>query len=308
MTLRIAYLCLESVFSVRPLEALLAAGHDVRFLLRPLGPLSTRADPTLKRHRGFDIAMRRLLGLNLDEDRTNPFAIAADRDIPAWLCGSANTAMVRQLLVREKVDLIVVAFFNQLLTPMIIDAVPLGAINMHPSVLPHHRGPAPLFWTFKNGDEHSGLTIHRIAPGEDDGAVIAAETIPLTFGTSGEDLVDQLADVAAAGVCDAVKRVAAGDRGTPQEHRLATRAPRPGNLDVVIDASLPAKRIFSFARGVGRWNNLVVNVGGDVLRVLDAIDIDADRHLPGELVQIGDDLLLGAADGVVRLRTRRLTS
>jgi len=299
---------MESVFSVRPLEALLAAGHDVRFVLRPLGPLSTRNDSVLKRHRGFDIAMRRLLGLNVDEHRTNPLAVAADRDIPAWLCGSANTPMVRQLITRERVDVIVVAFFNQLLSPGTISAAPLGAINMHPSLLPHHRGPAPLFWTFKDGDDTGGLTLHRIAPGEDDGAIIAARALPLTFGISGEDLVDQLAELAGAEVCDAVSRLAAGEHGTPQDHSLATRAPRPGASDVIIDASQSARRIFTFARGVGRWNNLVVHAGSDVLRVLDAVEIDDSRHLPGELVQIGDDLLLGAADGVVRLKTRRLSS
>ncbi len=42
--LRIGYLCMESVFSVRPLEALTAAGHDVRFVLRPIGPLSSRTE------------------------------------------------------------------------------------------------------------------------------------------------------------------------------------------------------------------------------------------------------------------------
>jgi methionyl-tRNA formyltransferase len=308
MGLRIAYLCMESVFSVRPLEALLAAGHDVRFVLRPLGPLSTRNDPVLKRHRGFDIAMRRLLGLNVEEHRTNPLAVAADRDIPAWLCGSANTPMVRQLLTKERIDLIVVAFFNQLLSANTIAAAPLGAVNMHPSLLPHHRGPAPLFWTFKDGDDVGGLTLHRIAPGEDDGSIVSATPLPLPFGLSGEDLVDQLAELAGAEVCNAVARLAAGEQGTAQDHDLATRAPRPGPADVVIDGSQSAKRIFTFARGVGRWNNLVVHAGGDVLRVLDAVEVDDSRQLPGELVLIGDDLLLGTTDGVVRLKIRRLTS
>lgn len=305
MGLRLAYLCMESVFSVQPLEALLAAGHDVRFVLRPLGPLSTRHDPILRRHRGFDVAMRRLLGVRPDEQRTNPFAVAADRDIPAWLCGSVNTPMVRELIARERVDLIVIAFFNQLLSATTLQAAPLGAINLHPSLLPHLRGPAPLFWTFHAAEPQTGLTIHRVSPGEDDGDIVTALPVPLAPGTAGEDLVDELAALAAVHVDGAVARVAAGERGTPQDERLATRAPRPGPADVVIDPTWPAQRIFSFARGVGRWNNLVVHAAGEVHRVLDAIDVEGDRRLPGEQVLLGDELLLGTSDGVVRLQVRR---
>lgn len=305
MGLRIAYLCMESVFSVRPLEALLAAGHDVRFVLRPLGPLSTRQDPVLRRHRGFDVAMRRLLGVRADEHRTNPLAVAADRDIPAWLCGSANTPQVRDLITKERVDLIVISFFNQLLKPATLQAAPLGAINLHPSLLPRLRGPAPLFWTFRDGHVETGLTIHRVAPGEDNGDVVMALPMPLPPGTMGEDLVDDLAELAATHITTAVDRVGAGDKGAPQDESQATRAPRPTDADVVIDGTMPAQRIFNFARGVGRWNNLVVHAAGETHRVLDAIDVDESRRLPGDQVLLGDELLLGTCEGVVRLLVRR---
>jgi methionyl-tRNA formyltransferase len=306
MSLRIAYLCMESVFSVRPLEALLQAGHDVRCVLRPIGPLSSRNDPVLKRHRGFDLAMRKLLGMSEHEPRTNPLALAADRDIPAWLCGDVNTPAVQKVLARERVDLIVIAFFNQLLKRPTWEVAPLGAINLHPSLLPRHRGPAPLFWTFKDGDDETGLSFHRIAAGEDNGALLKSVRVPLELETGGEDLVDDLAAIAATHIGDVVNAVAAGATGSMQEEHAATRAPRPTPADVVIDASLPAERIFRFARGVGRWNTLVTHAFGQELRILDALDVDAHRIMPGQHVLIGDDLLLAVADGVVRLRVRRL--
>ena len=304
MTLRIGYLCMESVFSVRPLEALIAAGHDVRFVLRPIGPLSSRSEPVLKRHRGFDLAMRRMLGLNDDAIRTNPLAVAADRDIPAWLCGNASTPQVQQLIRREKVDLLVVAFFNQLLKPAVLSIPRLGAINFHPSLLPAYRGPAPLFWTYKDGRDETGLTIHQIAPGEDDGAVLARLPLPLPLGMPGEELVDELAELAAHNVVDAVEAVARGAAGVPQDPAAATRAPRPLEHDLVIDAALPARRIFHFARGVGRWNPLWCHAVGDRLRVLDADSFDDSVALPGEHALVGDLLHLGTVDGVVRLKVR----
>jgi methionyl-tRNA formyltransferase len=304
--LRIAYFCMESVFSVRPLEALLGAGHDVRFVLRPIGPLSSRRDPVLRRHRGFDLTMRRLLGLAHDAASTNPLALAADRDIPAWLCGNASTPQVEALLRKERIDVIVVAFFNQLLKPSILGCVPLGAVNLHPSPLPAYRGPAPLFWMFKDGVEHGALTFHRIAPGEDDGAVLRRVDVPMPCGTAGEDLVDDLANVAADHVADVVADVARGIAGAPQDAAAATRAPRPGPDDLLVDGSQAARRVFHFARGVGRWNTLVTTGAGERLRVIDAVDVDPSRTLPGENALVGDELHLGCADGVVRLKVRPL--
>jgi methionyl-tRNA formyltransferase len=306
MSLRIAYFCMESVFSVRPLEALLQAGHDVRCVLRPIGPLSSRNDAVLKRHRGFDLAMRKLLGMSEHEPRTNPLALAADKDIPAWLCGDVNTPAVHKLLVRERIDLIVIAFFNQLLKRPTWETAPLGAVNLHPSLLPRHRGPAPLFWTFKDGDDETGLSFHRIAAGEDNGALLKSVRVPLDLDTAGEDLVDDLAAIAAANISSVVNDVAAGVPGLVQDEAAATRAPRPTPADVVIDASLPAERIYRFARGVGRWNTLTTHAFGQELRILDALDLDNRRIMPGQHVLIGDDLLLAVDDGVVCLRVRRL--
>lgn len=306
MGLRVAYFCMESVFSVRPLEALLAAGHDVRFVLRPIGPLSSRSDPVLRRHRGFDLTMRRLLGIADEARLTNPLALAADRDIPAWLCGNASTPRVEALLRKERVDVIVVAFFNQLLKPSLLQAVPLGAVNLHPSPLPAYRGPAPLFWMFKDGVEHGALTFHRVSPGEDDGAVLKRIDVAMPCGVAGEDLVDALAEIAAAHVVDAVDLVARGVVGDAQDEASATRAPRPIASDLVVDGALPARRVFHFVRGVGRWNTLVVHGSGDRLRALDAVDYDTSAALPGEHLLVGDVLHLGCVDGVVRLNVRPL--
>lgn len=304
MALRLGYLCMESVFSVRPLEALLAAGHDVRFVLRPIGPLSSRTEPIFKRHRGFDLAMRKLLGLADDNHRTNPLAVAADRDIPAYLCGNASIPPVANLIKKEKVDLLVVAFFNQLLKPSIFGVPRFGAINFHPSLLPAYRGPAPLFWTFKDGLESTGLTIHRIATGEDNGNILSRTTVPVPFGTAGEDLVDALADIAKDSVNAAVDKAAAEEKGEAQDEAAATRAPRPVEADLVVDGSGSARRVFTFVRGVGRWNPLWCSAVGQRWRVMDADSFDDSLQMPGEHALVGDVLHLGCADGVVRLKVR----
>lgn len=303
--MRIGYLCMESVFSVRPLQAMLRAGHDVRFVMRPIGPLATRTQPVLRRHRGFDIAVRRLLGRGGEAARRDPFAVAADADIPAWIVGNASTRAAVQLVERERVDVLVIAFFNQLLKPPMLAVPRFGAINLHPSLLPAYRGPAPLFWTYRDAAVETGLTLHRVAPGEDDGDVLAQAKVPVPFGMPGEDLVDVLAEHAERVVVSVLERLERGESaGTPQDASRATRAPRPTDADLVLDASMGARRVYHFARGVGRWNQLVVDVGGTRVRVVDAVEIDEERRVPGEVALVGDTVCLGCNDGVVLLRAQ----
>jgi methionyl-tRNA formyltransferase len=65
-----------------------------------------------------------------------------------------------------------------------------------------------------------------------------------------------------------------------------------------------AERIFTFARGVGRWNQLVAEVGGARVRVVDAVEVDVGRKMPGETALVGDLLHVGCDDGIVVLQTR----
>src|SRR3954467_15135009 len=124
MGMRVGFLCMESVFSVRPLEAILAAGHEVRFVMRPLGGVETRRKPIVKRHRGFDVAVKKALGIadTKEDAKRNPFVLAAQRDVPAYLAGDASCPAAVDLLRKERIDVIVVAFFNQLLRPSFFQA------------------------------------------------------------------------------------------------------------------------------------------------------------------------------------------
>jgi methionyl-tRNA formyltransferase len=308
--MRIAFFCMESLFSVQPLEALLAAGHDVRLVVRPIGGVETRNKQVLKRHPSFDVQVRRLLGLGAPVALSasaahDPFAVATRAEIPAWLVGDASQPAMLRLLESAEVDLIVVAFFNQLLKPAVLASARLGAINLHPSLLPLYRGPAPLFWMFKDGVDEGGLSIHRVERGEDSGAVLEQTRVPIPFGTAGEDHVDTLADLAGAAVTRVVDALEAGTaHDVVQDASEATRAPRPKPPDLLVDRAMSARRAFQFVRGVGRWNDVRVSVGDRHVRVVDAVEIEEGRRLPGESAHVGDLLHVGFYDGVVTFRAR----
>lgn len=295
--MRVGYLCMQSEFSTRPLRALLDAGHDVRFVMRPLSRDLRRA-PVLSRDADDGETLAR------DEEK-DPFALAARAGIPRFLVGDASSAPAQRLVEAERVDVLVVAFFNQLLRPALYERLPLGAVNCHPSLLPRYRGPSPLFWTFRDGCEETGVTVHRIDRGEDDGDVLLRAPEPIPFGVRGEELVRALGAHAARGAVKAIEGLASGTlRPTPQDPRRATHAPRPTGEALLVDPSLPARRVFAFARGVGRWNALRFQAGGAPLRVLDAVSLDEEGRLPGDYALKGDTLILQCSPGTVTLRVR----
>lgn len=300
--MRVGYLCMQSEFSVMPLEALLAAGHDVRFVMRPL-PRAQRREPVLQRALGNGFGKESPEDAHLWE----PFAVASRARIPRYWVGDASAAPALSLYAKQRLDVLVVAFFNQLLRPAAFERLPCGAVNAHPSLLPEYRGPAPLFWTFYEARDVTGVTVHSIARGEDDGAVFRRTAIDVPFGTRGEALVPALSRAATEGVIYALDQLARG--AAPQEeqdHERATRAPRPALEQQRLDPSWSARRLFSFVRGVGRWNRLLFDAGNVTLRCLDALHLDEGRELPGEWALLGDTLTLACREGSVTLRVQEV--
>src|SRR5262249_53701889 len=93
----------------------------------------------------------------------DPFALAEEHRIPCYLVGDASGSRAMALLRRHPADIHCVAFFNQLLRKNVLALPRLGTVNLHPSLLPAYRGPAPLFWVFRDGARETGLTLHLVA-------------------------------------------------------------------------------------------------------------------------------------------------
>jgi methionyl-tRNA formyltransferase len=309
---RLAFFCMPSVFSAQALERILDAGHEVVAVVQPQGGLSGRREPTLTRERGLRRRLRkRLLGHLMAEGEASaeqdPFVIAEREDIPRYWAGDASAAPMVQLLTSERVDGVAIVFFNQLLRPSLLERLPAGAVNAHPSLLPHLRGPSPLFWTYQRGDEHSGVTIHRVSAGEDDGPVFGQRRVHVPLGLPGEDLIALLAAEAAPLVVDGLARLVSGPDGTPQTGK-ESRAPRPTDDDRRLNCLWPARRVFHFVRGVGRWTSLVLEVDGRLYRALDARSYDDERRPPGDWALLGEQtLMLSCGEGSVELHVAALS-
>jgi methionyl-tRNA formyltransferase len=176
------------------------------------------------------------------------------------------------------------------------ETLPLGILNVHPSLLPAGRGPEPVFWTLRRGEPVTGVTVHRMDAGFDTGPIVAQAQMPVPAGISAPELERDLMTLGGSLLADALPALAAGTlQPRPQPSEGASQAPVPGPADWTMISSLPAAWAWRFARGVAPLGGpLTAIAGGMAIRVAAALDWSPDERLPEPV--LGDD------DGTVRVR------
>ena len=118
---------------------------------------------------------------------------STSRSIPNLLVSSARSQELVSRMQQLQPDLIVVACFPWLLPEAIYGSAKWLALNLHPSMLPAHRGPDPLFWTFRAGESTTGASIHQLDGMFDTGPILAQTEVPVPAGIAFHDLEADLA-------------------------------------------------------------------------------------------------------------------
>jgi len=157
---------------------------------------------------------------------------------------------IESLMRAYEPDLTVCWGFPWKLPQAALDVPRLGSINLHPALLPRHRGPIPFAWTLRSGDTDWGFTWHRMDAELDTGSVLVQTSMPIE-----DDDVDiavfgeRLLAAAVAILPGALDRVAAGDPGDPQLAEGATWAGHFEDDDYArVDWSQPARSIHNQVR------------------------------------------------------------
>jgi len=151
-------------------------------------------------------------------------------------------------------DLIVVVAFGQILPQALLDVPRHGCLNVHTSMLPRHRGAAPIQWALLEGDTETGVTIMRMDAGLDTGPIVAVEATPITPDDDAQKLHDRLSVIGASLLVKVIPGYVSGlIQVEPQPAEGATYARKLTKDDGRLDWSQPATNLWNRVRALMPW-------------------------------------------------------
>ena len=123
--------------------------------------------------------------------------IARERNIPLHRCDNINDAATSEFIRSCEPDLLVSAYFSQILGAEVIQLPRLGVLNIHPGWLPSYRGAMSYFWVLHNRSERGGVTVHWIDEGVDTGQILARRSFPIRAKATQETVLTMTAVIGA---------------------------------------------------------------------------------------------------------------
>ncbi|HEV7126009.1 MAG TPA: formyltransferase family protein, partial [Ktedonobacterales bacterium] len=212
-------------------------------------------------------------------------------------------------------DALCVACWPRRLPAPLLTLPRLGALNLHPSLLPAHRGPAPLFRTLRHGDGHAGVSIHVMDETLDGGPLLAQVPIELADGMTGAEIERKCATVGGQLMADAVRALASGDvRPATQPADRGSYESWPTPADFVVTPEHSARWAFNFIKGAAYWGGpLVIRAGGQSFAVQTALDytVAQPSHAPetaGKVRRVDNELWLACSPGTLHVRLAEPTA
>ena len=180
-------------------------------------------------------------------------------------------------------DLLVVVAYGQIIPRSVLSIPKRGAINVHASLLPRHRGAAPIARAILAGDRETGVTIMRMDEQLDHGPILATRSTPIGDEEDAVALTSRLAEMGAELLVETLARL---DEVQAQEqaHEQATVAPRLNREDGELDWSAGVLEIDRRVRGLQPWPGVTLPTKLGRVKVLKG-HIEGDRYVP-DVVQL----------------------
>lgn len=193
-------------------------------------------------------------GRDLKVQPTPVKAVALAAAVPVLQPARArDVAFIEQLRLLQA-DLIVVAAYGQILPPAILELPRFGCLNVHTSLLPRHRGAAPIQWAILGGDPETGVTIMKMDAGLDTGDILTQITTPIAAADNAQTLHDRLARLGGELLVRTIPEYVAGRiTPRPQPAEGVTYARRLTKEDGRLDWTQPAHGLWNRVRAFTPW-------------------------------------------------------
>jgi methionyl-tRNA formyltransferase len=280
MSLRIVFMGTPD-FAVPTLVEIVGRGHEV-------AAVYTRA-PKPAGRRGLDLTPSPI------EREARGFALPVFT--PATLRTTDAADRVRAL----GADVAVVVAYGLILPKPILEASPLGAFNLHASLLPRWRGAAPIHRAIMAGDAETGVMVMKMEEGLDTGPIAMAEHVPITFEATAGDLHDRLARLGADLM---VRALGALERGTltltPQPQAGVTYAHKIAKDKTRIAWERPWQEVHNHVRGLSPVPGAWFEIAGEGLRVK-ALRTTKGEGAGAPGIVLDNELTVACGEGAVRI-------
>ena len=186
-------------------------------------------------------------------------------------------------------DVMVVVAYGQILPVSLLNAPRLGTLNVHASLLPRYRGPAPIEWTILSGDTETGITIMQMDASVDTGPILTQARVPLAPDATAGPLEGKLANLGGRLMVRTLDDLARGRiTPVPQPEEGATYAPRLRSEDGKLDpATMSAQQIDRRVRALSERLGCWITLNGAEVKVIRG-------HLDGA---VGDGIQVTTAEG-----------
>lgn len=286
---RVVFFGTYGELSLRPLAALLDEGFPIGAVVVPRprdpSPESQALWPQSVVRRLEPASLLHGLPLLDAPAAANIVHLAWEHDIPVLEVGSLRDPACRAALQAFRPEVLCVSCFPQILPASLLEGPRWGGLNLHPSLLPAYRGPAPLFWHFRNGEIQAGVTVHIMDPEADSGDILLQESFPIPEGITGAALTRACADRGARLMVEALRGVSARTLAARQQPGGGSYYSWPRPMDFEAPVTRSARWAFNFIRGVSAWGAVTIPVDGQRLVVREALDYTETGTLGGSCVR-----------------------
>lgn len=207
-------------------------------------------------------------------------------------------------------EIIIVAAYGIILPPEVLKLPPFSCLNVHPSLLPKHRGPSPIAASLLAGDKEGGVSLMLMDEGVDTGPVLKQKKIPIERDDTTESLTRKLAEVGGDLLLETLPEWVKGKiKPEPQDHSRASYSKvlrkEEGEISWLNDT---AENIWLKARAFHPWPGCYTKWRGKLLKILQAEPLNL-KGSPGKVVEVFPEkgqkrgfIAAGAKDGLLRLK------
>ena len=264
-------------FAAVALACIHAAGHTVPLVL-------TQPDRPAGRGMKLQASAVKQLALQHGMLVAQPRSLRLDGKYPD------DAAATQQAIHDAHADVMVVAAYGLILPQWVLDAPPLGCLNIHASLLPRWRGAAPIHRAIEAGDAQTGVTIMQMDAGLDTGAMLLTNTLPIAPEDTTASLHDRLAEMGGELIVQALLQAQAGQlQPVAQPEAGVTYAHKIDKAEAAVDWTQPAELIARRVRAFNPFPGAAAHLSGEAIKLWQAhVQARAHAAKPGTVLSAED--------------------